>query len=76
MEFLPLSEAEIHGLRRPAQANLAWFQSVQLPSTQPASPLALIPLAPDSACLLKYVLNRELFFFIFRISNRITRHSD
>jgi hypothetical protein len=46
------SEAEIRGLRHPAQANLgyflAWFQSLQLPSTQPESPLALIPLAPKS----------------------------
>jgi hypothetical protein len=42
-QFLPLSEAEIQGLHR-AQANLryflAWFQSLQLPSTQSESPLA------------------------------------
>jgi hypothetical protein len=39
-QFLPLSEAEIQGLLHPAQANLAWFQSLQLPSTQSESPLA------------------------------------
>jgi hypothetical protein len=47
---LPLSEAEIQGLLHPGDANrgyfLAWFQSLQLPSTQSESPLALIPLAP------------------------------
>jgi hypothetical protein len=47
-QFLPLSEAEIQGLH-PAQAKLgyflAWFQSLQLPSTQSQSPLALISLA-------------------------------
>jgi hypothetical protein len=35
-QFVPLSEAEIQGLLHPAQANLeflAWFQSLQLPST-------------------------------------------
>jgi hypothetical protein len=36
-QFIPLSEAEIQGLLLPAQANLgyflAWFQSLQLPST-------------------------------------------
>jgi hypothetical protein len=43
-QFLLLSEAEIQGLIHPAQANigyfLAWFQSLQLPSTQSESPLA------------------------------------
>jgi hypothetical protein len=47
-------------LLHPAQANLgyflAWFQSLQLPSTQSESPLALIPLAPNAMCLLKYVV--------------------
>jgi hypothetical protein len=37
-------EAEIQGLLHPAEANLgyflAWFQSLQLPSTQSESPLA------------------------------------
>jgi hypothetical protein len=51
-ELLPLSEAEIQGLLYPAQANLghflAWFQSLQLPSTQSESPLVLIPLTPKS----------------------------
>jgi hypothetical protein len=50
IQFLPVSEAEIQGLLHPAEANLsyflAWFQSLQLPSTQSESPLALIPLAP------------------------------
>jgi hypothetical protein len=37
-EFLPRSEAEIQGLLHSAEANLgyflAWFESLQLPSTQ------------------------------------------
>jgi hypothetical protein len=42
-----LSEAEIQGLFCPALVYLlAWFQSLQLPSTQSGSPLAIIPLAP------------------------------
>jgi hypothetical protein len=49
-QFISLSEAEIQGLLRPPQAKvryfLAWFQSLQLPSRQSESPLALIPLAP------------------------------
>jgi hypothetical protein len=51
-KFLPLSEAEIQGILPPAKANLghflALFQSLQLPSTQPESPLALISLAHKS----------------------------
>jgi hypothetical protein len=43
-KFLPLSEAEIQRLLHPVQANLeyflAWFQSLQLPSTEFQSPLA------------------------------------
>jgi hypothetical protein len=43
-QFLRLSGAEIHGLLHPAEANLgyflAWFRSLQLPSTQSESPLA------------------------------------
>jgi hypothetical protein len=43
-QFLPLSEAEIQGLLHPAEANLgyflAWYQPLQLPSTQYESPLA------------------------------------
>jgi hypothetical protein len=39
-----LSEAVMQGLLRSAEANLgrflAWFQSLQLPSTQPEGPLA------------------------------------
>jgi hypothetical protein len=38
-KFLPLSEVEIQGLLHSAQANLAWFQSLQLPSTQSESPV-------------------------------------
>jgi hypothetical protein len=37
LQVLPLSEAEIQGLLDPAHADLAdiaWFQSLQLPSTQ------------------------------------------
>jgi hypothetical protein len=49
-QFFRLSETEIQGLVHPAQANLgyflAWFQSLQLPSTQSESPLTLVPLAP------------------------------
>jgi hypothetical protein len=49
-KFLLQSEAEIQGLIHPSQArrgrSLAWFQSLQLPSTPSESPLALIPLAP------------------------------
>jgi hypothetical protein len=45
-------EAEIQCLIHRAKANLAYFlarfQSLQLPSTQSESPLALIPLAPES----------------------------
>jgi hypothetical protein len=45
-------ESEIQGLLHPAQANLgyflAWFQSLQLPSTQSDSPLGVISLAPKS----------------------------
>lgn len=38
-QFLNVSEAEIEGLLYLAQANLG-FQSLQLPSAQPGSPLA------------------------------------
>jgi hypothetical protein len=44
--------ADIQRLLHPAQVNFgyfpAWFQPLQLPSTQSESPLALIPLAPKS----------------------------
>jgi hypothetical protein len=46
------AETEIQGLFNPGQANLrhflAWFQYLQLPSTQSESPLALNPFAPKS----------------------------
>jgi hypothetical protein len=51
-QFLPLSEAEIQGLLHPAEASLgyflAWFQSLQLPSTESESPLA--PKSHVSVC--------------------------
>jgi hypothetical protein len=47
-QFLIMSETEIQCLLHPAQANIAWFQCLQQPSTQSESPLALIPLAPKS----------------------------
>jgi hypothetical protein len=51
-QYLPLSEAEIKGPLHPAQTTLgyflAWFQSLQIPSTQSKSPLALVPLVPKS----------------------------
>jgi hypothetical protein len=44
MKTIKRQEAEIQGLLHPAEANLgyclAWFQSLQLPSTQSESPLA------------------------------------
>jgi hypothetical protein len=62
-QFLPLSEVEIHGLLHPAQVNLgyflAWFQSLQLPSTQSESPLAQIPLVPKSHVSLKVCTQRR-----------------
>jgi hypothetical protein len=60
-QFLPVSEAEIQGLLHQANLGyfLAWFQSLQLPSTQSESPLALIPLAPKSHMSFK-VLSRVL----------------
>jgi hypothetical protein len=64
--------AEIQGLLHPAQANLgyflAWFQSLQLTSTQSESPLALIPLAPKSHVSLNKYSTANRFF---HISNRI-----
>jgi hypothetical protein len=50
-QFIPQPKAEIRGLH-PGQVNvgyfLAWFQSLQLTSSQPERPLALIPLARKS----------------------------
>jgi hypothetical protein len=44
LKTIKRQEAEIQGLLHPAQANHgyfpAWFQSLQLPSTQSESPLA------------------------------------
>jgi hypothetical protein len=43
-QFIPLSETEMQGVLHPGQASLgyflAWFQSLQLPSTQSESSLA------------------------------------
>jgi hypothetical protein len=68
--ILPLPEAEILGLLHPAQANvgyfLAWFQSLQLPSTQPESPLA-----PESYVSFKIRTQLSTEFFVFHISIRI-----
>jgi hypothetical protein len=74
-QFLTLLEAEIKGLLHPAQANLgyflAWFQSLQLPSTQSESPLTLIPFIHKShVYVLKYEQNSS--FFIFRPRLTIT----
>jgi hypothetical protein len=72
-QFIPLSEAELQGLLHPAEASLgyfvAWFQCLQLPSTQSESPLA-----PKSHVFLKYVLNCEqnFSFFIFRSGLTVT----
>jgi hypothetical protein len=52
LKTMKRQEAEIQGLLHPAEANfvyfLALFQSLQLPSTQSESPLALVPLASYS----------------------------
>jgi hypothetical protein len=52
LKTIKRKEAGFRGLLHPAEANLgyflAWFQSLQLPSTQSESPLALIPLASKS----------------------------
>jgi hypothetical protein len=65
---LPVSEAEIQGLLHPGPDNfgyfLAWFQSLQLPSTQSESPLALIPLAPKSHVSFKVRIKFLLFTFV------------
>jgi hypothetical protein len=77
-QFLPLSEAKIQGLHHPAQANLGyflvWFQSLQLPSTQSESPIAIILLAPKSHVSFKDVLDCEdnFSFFIFRSRLTVT----
>jgi hypothetical protein len=77
-QFLPLSETEIQGLLNPAEANLwyflAWFQSLQLPSTQSESPLALIPRAPKSHVSFEVCtqLWTEFSFFIFRSGLTVT----
>jgi hypothetical protein len=44
---------------------LAWFQSLQLPSTQSESPLALIPLAPKFHVSFKVCSQLRIEFFIF-----------
>jgi hypothetical protein len=53
-------EAEIQGLLHPAKANLgyflAWFQSLQLSSTQSESPVAVITLTPKSHVCFKVLI--------------------
>jgi hypothetical protein len=75
-QFLRLSEAEIQGLLHPAEDNLghflAWFQSLQEPSTQSESPHALIPLAPNSHVSLKVCTQLRTEFFIFRSGLTVT----
>jgi hypothetical protein len=62
-------DAEIKDLLHPAQANLGyffvWFQSLQLPSTQSESPIALIPLAPKSHVSFEVSTQLWTEFFIF-----------
>jgi hypothetical protein len=64
-------EAEIQGLLHPAEASLgyflAWFQSLQLPSTQSESPLA-----PKSHASFKVCTQLWTEFLIFYISIRIS----
>jgi hypothetical protein len=75
----PLSEAEIQGLH-PDQVNLeyflAGFQSLQLPSTQSESPLALIPRAPKSHLSFQIRRMYATVNRIFHISVRIIPHPD
>jgi hypothetical protein len=70
--------SEIQGLLHPAEANLGyflvWFQSLQPPSTQFESSLALIPLAPRSHVSFKACTQLRTEFLYFSI--RIIRHSD
>jgi hypothetical protein len=55
--------AETQGLFHPAEANLgyfpAWFQSLQLPTTQSESPLAQIPLAHKCHVSFKVIIFRS-----------------
>jgi hypothetical protein len=68
-------ESEILHLHHPAQIKLryflAWFQSLQLPSTQSESPLA-----PKSHVSFKVCILPRTVFVIFRISTRINRNLD
>jgi hypothetical protein len=72
-----LSETEILGLLRPAQANLgyflAWFHSLSsCPRHSLQSPFDLIPLAPKSRVSLCTQLRREFSFFVFRSGLSVT----
>jgi hypothetical protein len=53
-QFLPLSEGEIQSLLHPAEATLgyflAWFQSLQPPSTRPESLLVPKPHVSFKVC--------------------------
>jgi hypothetical protein len=67
LKTIKRQEAEIQGLLHPAQANfgyfLALFHSLQLPSTQTESPLALISLAPKSKVSNMYSTVDGIFHF-------------
>jgi hypothetical protein len=72
-----LSEAEMQGLLHPAEANLryflAWFQSLQLPSTQSESPLApKFLLLINPMCLFKVRTHLGTAYFIFRSGLTVT----
>jgi hypothetical protein len=73
-QFSPLSEAKILGLH--LAHFLAWFQSLQLSSTQSVSPVALIHLAPKSHVSFNVCTRLETEFFIFHTSIRIIGHPD
>jgi hypothetical protein len=68
-------EAETQAPLHPSQASLGyflvWFQSLQLPSTQSESPLALIHLAPKSHVSFKVNRNFRFFISIWIIRHRI-----
>jgi hypothetical protein len=75
LKTIKRQEAEIQGLLHPGQANLgyflAWFQSLQLPSTQSESPLA-----PKSHVSFKVSTQLRTEFFSFHISILIVRYPE
>jgi hypothetical protein len=58
-KILPLSEAELRSPLHPAEVRLgyflAWFQSLQLPSTQSDSSLVPTSLVPFKVCMYSIV---------------------